>query len=108
MSPALFSMAPRLNDNLFRLPIQDQHVPPVPPSPPDPTHGSVAMLADDFCGTVPHHLPVPTPAPSPDPCPWLVMSGDGYCGTVLRHLPFPPPPPPEPWADLGARAQSFR
>jgi hypothetical protein len=110
MSP-INALAPRLNPDLFTRLSEPAHA------------GKVALADDDWCGTVPHRIPVPTPGPSPfgddgwcgtvphkfpfptpSPSPWV--GGDGYCGNGLRHLPVPPPPTP--WADIANRALGFR
>lgn len=109
MSFAVTALAPRLNPDVFA----KVHVPVLevpkfpPPPPPDPTQQalgglqSLRQLADEWCGTVPRHIPpVPPKGGSDD---------GGWCGTVPRPWPGPiPPTPPQPWLDLANAAQSFR
>jgi hypothetical protein len=64
---------------------------------------SIATVADEFCGTVPHKFPPPPPPPGLDRFARVTFATptrvvDDWCGTVPRKLPFPPPPPP-PWVD---------
>jgi hypothetical protein len=106
MSFAITALASRLNlDVLGKLPaLEAPKFPPPPPEPPAKLAigaGSLAKLADEWCGTVPRHLPpVPPKGGSDD---------GGWCGTVPRPLPGPiPPTPPQPWLDLANAAQSFR
>ena len=105
MSLAISAVASRLNLDVFaKLP--DLQAPKFPPPPPEPPAKlaigaqSLAQLADEWCGTVPRHLPPLPPKGGDD---------GGWCGTVPRPFPGPiPPTPPQPWLDLASAAQLFR
>lgn len=114
MSFAITARAPQLNAEVFAKPVYE--VSKFPPPPPDPTAlavkgvsiaqsfgqspQSLRRLADEWCGTVPKHLPFPLPPKGTD--------DGGWCGTVPHRLPHVPPPPPQPWQDLASAAQMLR
>jgi len=124
MSFAVTALSPRLNTEVFTKPLRELTQIPFPPPPPDPTKvvaqigASLRQAADDYCGTVPKHIPLPLPKGGDDgwcgtvprhfpPPPPRGGDDGGWCGTVPHRLPFPPPPP-QPWVDLANAALSFR